>query len=272
MTNYWHDKLALITGGSGGIGENIAEFLSLQGCRIVLVARSLDKLKAVTQRINAEGGKVAFFQSDLSHQEDRMDLYQKVSDEFGIPDILVNNAGIGWYGYFSQMPWSVANELIELNIKSVTHLTSLFLPGMLKLPKARIINIGSIAGKLPEQGIALYSASKAYMDAFTTSLYRELRGTNVTATVLRAGPVKSDFFNRALESPSGGRIPGELFSISPDRVSKKVWQVIQHPHRFVYVPIYLSISPLLETLFAWLIDLIGPVLLKSSSRKVSSNS
>ncbi len=116
----------------------------------------------------------------------------------------MNNAGIGWYGYFSNMPWSVANELIELNITSVTHLTSLFLPGMLQLSKARIINIGSISGKLPEQGIALYSASNAYMDAFTTSLYRELRGTNVTATVVRAGPVKSDFYDRALQSPSGG--------------------------------------------------------------------
>lgn len=269
MVDYWYDKLALITGASGGIGENIAEYLSLQGCRVVLVARRSEKLHAITERIKNKGGKAQFFQSDLSNPDERFTLFKNVSENHGTPDILVNNAGIGWYGYFSQMPWSVANELIELNITSVTHLTSLFLPGMLQLPKARIINIGSISGKLPEQGIALYSASKAYMDAFTTCLYRELRGTNVTATVLRAGPVKSDFFDRALQFPSGGKIPGELFSIPAINISKRVWRIIHYPGRFSYVPAYLAISPLLETFFAWLLDLIGPVLLRSSSRNNS---
>lgn len=266
MTDYWYGKLALITGASGGIGENIAEYLSRKGCVVILVARRSDKLKAIAERIENKGGKAFFYQTDLANPDERFTLFKNVSKNFGTPDILVNNAGIGWYGYFSKMPWSVANELIELNITSVTHLTSLFLPGMLQLPKARIINIGSISGKLPEQGIALYSASKAYMDAFTTSLYRELRGTNITATVLRAGPVKSDFYDRALQSPSGGKIPGELFSIPAIRISKSVWQIIHHPNRFSYVPAYLAISPLLEIFFAWLLDLIGPVLLKSSSK------
>jgi short-subunit dehydrogenase len=269
MNNYWHGKLALITGASGGIGENIAEYLSRQGCRVILVARRVDKLNSLAARISRQGGRAYVYQTDLSKSTDRVSLFENVSKDLGVPDILINNAGIGWYGYFSKMPWSVAENIIDLNIASMTHLTSLFLPGMLTLPRARIINIGSVAGKLPEQGIALYSASKAYMDAFTKSLYRELRGTNLVVSVLRAGPVKTEFFDSALKLPSGGQIPGELFSISAKRVTRRVWQLIQHPQRVAYVPAYLSISPLLETLFSWLLDLVGPILLQNSDKKAA---
>jgi short-subunit dehydrogenase len=157
--------------------------------------------------------------------------------------------------------------MIALNITATSHLTSLFLPGMLKLPASRIINIGSISGKLPEQGIAVYSASKAYVDAFTKSLYRELRGTTVTASVVRAGPIKTDFYSRALELPFGGSVPGEFFAVNAEIVSRIVWRLIRHPVRCIYVPFYLFLSPLLEVLFSWLLDIIGPVLLLHSAGK-----
>ncbi len=264
--NYWAGKSALITGASGGIGEDAARFLAKKGLHVILIARSLDKLHTIAAQINAQGGKASFYQSDLSQPAARITLADKVLTEHGAPDILINNAGMGWYGFFHLMPWSVAHGIIELNIMSTTHLTSLFLPDMLKLPKARIINIGSISGKLPEQGIALYSASKAYLDAFTTCLYRELRGTNVTASVLRAGPVRTDFYSRAIDLPSGGRVPGEIFAVKAQRISAGIWNLIKHPTRFSYVPFYLTLSPLLETFFSWALDLVGPILLKSGKK------
>jgi short-subunit dehydrogenase len=264
--NYWAGKSALITGASGGIGENAARFLAKKGLHVILVARSLDKLQNIAAQITAEGGKASFYQADLSQSAARISLAEQVIADHGAPDVLINNAGIGWYGFFHEMPWSVAHSIIELNIMSTTHLTSLFLPRMSKLPKARIINIGSISGKLPEQGIALYSASKAYLDAFTTCLYRELRGTNVTASVLRAGPVKTDFYSRAIDLPSGGRVPGEVFAVKAQRISSGIWSLINHPMRFSYVPFYLLLSPLLETFFAWAIDLVGPILLKNTKK------
>jgi short-subunit dehydrogenase len=267
--NYWVGKTALITGASAGIGENVARFLASKGLHVILVARSLDKLQAITSQIATSGGTASVFQADLAQTTDRVRLAENILSEHGAPYILVNNAGIGWYGFFHKMPWSVAHSIIDLNITSTTHLTSLFLPGMLKLPKARIINIGSISGKLPEQGIALYSASKAYLDAFTTCLFRELRGTNVTASVLRAGPVKTEFYSRAIDLPSGGRVPGEFFAVKAQRISNSIWNLIKHPTRYAYVPFYLTLSPLLETFFAWALDLVGPILLKNTKNTSS---
>jgi short-subunit dehydrogenase len=267
MDNYWTGKLALITGASAGIGANIAKYLATRGIRVILVARTQDKLENVASSIFKNGGIAYIYKADLARETARSALAEKIIADLGVPDILINNAGMGWYGYFSKMPWGVARNIIELNISSSTHLASLFLPHMLSLQKSRIINIGSVAGKLPEQGIALYSASKAYMDAFTKSVYRELRGTNMAVSVLRAGPVKTEFFNRALDLPAGGQIPGKFFAIHPERISEGVWKLIQRPKRYLYVPFYLYISPLLETLFSWLLDLVGPVLLRSSEKQ-----
>lgn len=264
---YWFGKTVLITGASGGIGENAALFLAKKGLHVVLVARRLDKLQKIAAQIEADWGKASIYQADLSQSDARTSLVAKIVSDLGAPDILVNNAGMGWYGFFHKMPWSVARDIIDLNIMSTTHLTSLFLPHMMLLPKARIINIGSISGKLPEQGIALYAASKAYMDTFTKCLYRELRGSNVNMSVLRAGPVKTDFYSRAIGLPSGGQVPGEFFAIKPERISSGIWYLINHPARYSYVPFYLIISPLLETLFSWALDLVGPILLRNTKKK-----
>lgn len=267
MENYWNNKVALITGASSGIGASTARVLSGHGITVVLVARRLEKLEKVAESIRLAGGKAYVFTADLSSETERARLIQTVIEQVGVPDILVNNAGIGWYGFFNQMPWGLAKEMIQLNIESVTHLTLLLLPMMLQKPKARIINIGSIIGKLPEQGVALYSASKVYIDNFTKSVYRELRGTQVSISVVRPGPVKTEFFDRSEEYENGGRIPAEKMAVSSDLVGKGVWSLIQRPRRYLYIPFYVALSVFLEPLFSWAIDLVGPILLKYRDKK-----
>jgi short-subunit dehydrogenase len=138
----------------------------------------------------------------------------------------------------------------------------LFLPTMLQKKFGRIINVGSIAGKLPEQGIAVYSASKGYLDSITTSIYRDLRHSGVIVSILRAGPVKTEFFDAARNLKNGGSVPAERFAISADRVARKIWNLLIHPRRVAYVPFFLAVSPLLEILFSPVIDQVGPLLLR----------
>ena len=266
MKSEWQDKLALITGASSGIGASIAKKLASQGIRVILVARNTDNLNKLADNIRNNGGKAYCYSCDLSISENRTQLFHQIKNDQGIPDILINNAGVGWYGYFYDMPWKTADNLLSLDIIAPTHLTSLFIPYMLELKRSRIINIGSIAGKLPEQGIALYSAAKGYLDSFTKSLYRELRGTNLSVSIVRAGPIKTNFFSGDVETMDGRRIPAERFAIPPERVANKVWSLILHPRRYAYVPFYSFLSPLLEFLFSWLLDLVGPVLLRFSSK------
>lgn len=257
----WQGKTALITGASSGIGAETARLLATRGIRVLLVARRKERLEALKSEIITHGGKAEIFPTDLAIEENRESLYFEILQQFGSPDILINNAGLGWYGWYSQMPWEVGKEIINLNVQAVAHLTQLFLPGMLKLEKARVINIGSVAGKLPEQGIAIYSASKSFLDSFTTALYREYRHTKLRVSVIRSGPVKTEFFDQARSMPNGGSVPAERFAVPASQIAVGIWKTIQHPTRVRYIPFYLTLSPLLELLFSPIIDLVGPVLL-----------
>jgi short-subunit dehydrogenase len=256
-----HRKV-LITGASSGIGASTAILLAKNQFHVILVARRLERLKDLRNQIQESGGQVSIFQSDLSINDKRMALFSTLEENDLLPDILVNNAGMAWYGFFYKMPWDIATMIIQVNVQAAAHLTSLFLPHMLDHQYGHIINIGSIAGKLPEQGISIYSASKSFLDAFTTSLHRELKGTGVHSSVIRAGPVKTEFFDAARSLDNGGSVPAERFAIPAERVAESVWNLIRHPARFRYVPFYLFLSPLIEVLFSGIIDRIGPLLLR----------
>lgn len=264
MTNSWEDKTVIITGASSGVGASFAKFLAQEGLHVVLTARRGERLKSLQKTINAQGGKASFYTADLSKEKDRISLFKKIHDAVGEIDILINNAGFGWYGYYSDMPWELVKQMAAVNMMGVLHLTNLFLPGMLIRGKGHIINIGSIAGALPNQGIAVYAASKAFMDAFTTSLHRELRDSGVQASVMRLGSVKTEFFEQARELKNGRSVPAERFAISTDRVDSALWRLINHPKRVVYVPGWLVVSRYAESIFGGVIDRIGPLLLKKT--------
>jgi short-subunit dehydrogenase len=255
-------RVALITGASSGIGAAAARLLAGNGMHVLLVARRMDRLQDLEAEIRLKNGIVTVIPCDLSVESERINLYSSLQALNLMPDILINNAGIAWYGYFHTMPWDVAGSILHLNIEASTHLVNLFLPWMVQQHYGRVINIGSIAGKLPEQGIAVYSASKSFLDSFSTVVYRELRGTGVTSSIIRAGPVKTEFFDVARNQENGGSVPAERFAVGADRVAAAILSMVKRPLRVKYVPFYMVFSPLLEFFFSWIIDLVGPLLLR----------
>jgi len=266
MSNLWNNKTAVITGASSGVGASFAKFLAQTGMHVVLTARREERLKDLQTEIITLGGKASFYTADISEEDERVSLFKKINAAIGDVDLLINNAGFGWYGYYSDMPWELVKQMMAVNMMGVLHLTNQFLTGMLAQGKGHIINIGSIAGGLPNQGIAVYSASKAFLDTFTTSLYRELKGSNVHASVMRLGPVKTEFYERSREFENGGSIPAERFAISTDRVNAVLWRLINHPKRVVYVPGWMAVSRYVEPIFGGVLDRIGPFLLKKSEK------
>ena len=261
-------KTALITGASSGIGAAAATSLAAKGLKVILVARRQEKLAQLAREISALGGQALVMPADLSTPQgvDQLvrDLFQK-----GISvDVLVNNAGFGWYGYYSDMSFATAQEMLQVNVSAVIQLTRLLLPGMLERRSGHIINIGSIAGSMPNQGVAIYAASKAFLDAFTTSLHRELRGSGVQVSVVRPGPVKTEFFQTARTLPEGGSVPAERFAVSAERVAGSIVHLLDHPRRVVFVPWFLGASAWLEPLFGGLIDRLGPLLLRRKQKPV----
>ena len=262
--NDWKNKVAVVTGASSGFGTAAARRLAHEGMRVILVARRLDRLENLAGEIQQAGGQAHIIAADLAQESDRARVFDEVQKKFGQADILVNNAGLGWYGYGDEMSWKTAWEMLQVNVEAVVQLTLGFLVEMRARNTGHIINIGSISGSIPSQGVALYGATKSFLDNFTTALYRELTGTHVHISVVRAGPVRTEFGEAALALENGGHVPTERVGVPAETVANRVWGLIRRPRRLIYVPDYLRVVPWVELTFGWIIDRVGPLLLKNS--------
>lgn len=258
----WMDKVAVVTGASSGIGAATARRLALEGMKVVLVARRLNRLEILAGEIRANGGWAEMLPADLTREEERIRLFVEVTKRFGNIDVLVNNAGLGWYGYGSEMTWKTAWEMLQVNVETVVQLSISFLGRMRRCNTGHIINVGSISGSIPSQGIALYGATKSFLDNFSTALHRELAGTRVHISVLRAGPVRTEFGEAALAKDNGGHVPTEKIGVTAEAVAERIWRLLCKPRRVAYIPEWLRIVPWAELAFGWIIDRIGPLLLK----------
>jgi uncharacterized protein len=188
----------LITGASSGIGYKFAERFAKDKYNIVVIARSEDKLKSLKEKLESLYGITVYsYTKDLSIQEEVNDLYQQLQNENIEVDILINNAGFGLYGEFVQTDLDEELNMIDLNIKTLTQLTKLIVKDMVKRNKGKILNVSSTAAFQPGPLMAVYYATKAYVLSFTEALENELKGTNVTVSVLCPGPTATNFTSRA---------------------------------------------------------------------------
>lgn len=187
--------LALITGASAGIGEQLAHLFAKDGHSLVLVARRKERLDALAAELEqAHKVKVHTIAHDLGAPGAGAALVETLKAQgLDAIDFLVNNAGIGSYGQFASSDYAQIMTLVNLNICTLVELTHLILPGMLARKRGRIMNVGSVAGFQPGPGMAVYYASKAFVYSFTEALVGELHGTPVTVTNLSPGATKTEF-------------------------------------------------------------------------------
>jgi uncharacterized protein len=187
-------KPILITGASSGIGYELAKVCASKRHDLILVARREDRLKALKVELEAAYGiQVWTYQADLTKADTHHQLFNWTKS-LGLPlYALVNNAGFGHLEPFAETDWDKQNAMLQLNIVALTHLTRLFLPGLIAQGQGRIMNVASTAAFLPGPYMAVYYASKAYVVSFTEAIASELEGTGVTATTLCPGPTQSEF-------------------------------------------------------------------------------
>jgi uncharacterized protein len=198
-------KTALITGASGGIGLELARLFARDHYNLVVVARKTEKLEELKRELTAAHGiQVHVLTVDLALPDSAMIVFNQLNRENLIPDCLINNAGFGDFGFFWETNWQKTAEMIQLNITTLTQLTRLILPQMLKNKNGRIMNIASTAGFLPGPLMAVYYATKAYVLSFTEALANELNGTGVQICAFCPGPTTTGFQEAA--GMSGARL------------------------------------------------------------------
>jgi len=192
------ENLALITGASGGIGEQLARIHAGKGGDMVLVARSEDRLaELAAELIDAHEVNVRVVARDLAVPGAAEGLADELQAEGLVPDLLINNAGFGGQGRFHERDWARDRDMINLNVTALAALTHGFLPAMVERGSGRILNVGSVAGFLPGPNFATYFATKAFVLSFSEAIAAELTGTGVTVTVLCPGPVATGFVDAA---------------------------------------------------------------------------
>ncbi len=198
----------LITGGSSGIGRDIAREFAKRGYELVLVAKNEDKLLQVKEELNT---KVDIISMDLSNKENVIKLHDMVKNI----DILINNAGFGVFGEFTKTDLKKELELIDTNITAVHILTKLYLQDMKKQQSGQILNVASISGFMPGPLMDAYYASKAYVVRLSEGIYEELKKekSKVKISVLCPGPVETNFNNVA-------DVKFKLNSLSSEYVAK----------------------------------------------------
>jgi short-subunit dehydrogenase len=189
---------ALITGGSSGIGFQLARQFARRGYGLVLVASHPETLTAASARLNAEFDvPVRAVAQDLSRPGAVSGLLGTLVDESLDITVLVNDAGVGCYGRFIELDGDEELAMLQLNIIALTELTRAFLGPMVARGCGMILNVASTAAFQPGPLMAAYYASKAYVLSLTEALAEETRGTGVTVGVLCPGPTASGFQHRA---------------------------------------------------------------------------
>ncbi len=218
-------KVAVVTGGTKGIGRGIAEALVRAGVSVAICARKAQEVEAAVAELNQLGGGIAIgVGCDVRDYGQVSGFMDQVVKRFGGVDILVNNAGVGFFGPVETMRPEEFRAVIETNLYAVFHCCKVVIPLMKERGWGYIINISSLAGANPHPGMAAYNASKFGLNGFSEALMQEIRHDGIKVSYIMPGSVNTEF---------GGDTPGQDkdWQLRPEDIAQVVMDLLHHPDR-----------------------------------------
>ena len=193
-----HQKYALVTGATGGIGYELAKLLANDKYNLVLVARSQEDLDRTAAEFKGQYGIDVFpLAKDLFQRQAPSEVYEAVKARGIEVEVLVNNAGQGQYGEFVETDLGRELDIIQLNIVAYVVLTKRFLQEMVARGSGKILNVSSIGGEIPGPLQSVYHGTKAFVTSFSEAIRSEVKDKGVTVTALLPGATETDFFHKA---------------------------------------------------------------------------
>jgi 3-oxoacyl-[acyl-carrier protein] reductase len=214
-------KVAIVTGGSRGIGFAIAHALTGAGAIVAITGRNEQDLDRAKARL---GGRTLAVNADVRDPQSAAGAVNRVVDALGGLDILVNNAGVGVFANVADTSVDQWRQVIETNLGGVFYCCHAAIPHLRKRGGGWIINISSLAGKNPFAGGAAYCASKTGLNAFSEALMQEVRYDNIRVSYVMPGSVATGF--------RGGSEPATSdWKLAPDDVAEVVLDLLAHPAR-----------------------------------------
>jgi len=191
------DQVVIITGASSGLGEATARRLARGGAKLVISARRAERLEALARELDPSGQRVLAIAADVTDAAGRQRLVDGALQKFGRIDALVNNAGYGTRGPVELVPVELIRRNFETNVFSLIALTQLVIPHLRRRGAGRIINIGSVAGRIARPLSAVYDSTKHALEAITDGLRGELAPFGIEVVLIRPGFILTEFVDAA---------------------------------------------------------------------------
>jgi 3-oxoacyl-[acyl-carrier protein] reductase len=218
-------RTALVTGASQGIGEAVARRLAEQGARVVLAARSEEKLMRLAEEIGASGGAAQPLVLDMTQPESFGERLKSLPGDYGAIDVLVNNAGITADNLLARMSLDDWERVLRTNLTGAFALTKEVIRGMMKKRWGRVISVSSVVGMMGNAGQANYAAAKAGLIGFSKSLARELGSRSITVNVVAPGYIQTAMTDKLPEA-SRDELTGAIALKRLGTVDDIAWAVL----------------------------------------------
>lgn len=212
------NKIAIVTGGSKGIGREIGRLLARERAKVMLIARKTDELEEARDDLSREGAPISFYGADIGRNEEVIQIVEEISSQHKRIDILINNAGIGIFSPVADYRIEDWHRVMDTNLNGAFYMTKAVLPYMIRQREGAIINIASLAAKNSFSNGSAYCASKAALAAFTECLMLEVRYYNIRVSAILPGSVATDF---------GSGNTQKKWMLAPDDIAQQVLNIIK---------------------------------------------
>jgi NADP-dependent 3-hydroxy acid dehydrogenase YdfG len=236
MTDSLNDTVALVTGASSGIGEATALALASHGAKVALVARRADRLQALAERI---GDGALVIEADVSDQSAAAGAVQRTVDELGRLDTLINNAGVMLLGAIQDAPLEEWERMLAVNVHGLLYMAHEALPHLLKAAEdpprqvADLVNISSVAGRLPRLGSGVYNLTKHGVGAFSESLRQEVTQRHVRVSLVEPGATATELasHNRAEVQEQMAKRFSSMELMQAEDIADAIAYIVTRPRR-----------------------------------------
>jgi len=231
MANSIAGKVVVITGASSGLGEATARHLSVEGARVALGARRVDRLQALAGELTRGGGKVLAVATDVTRVDQVKALVDAAVQAYGRIDVMINNAGLMPQSLLERLKIDEWDRMVDVNIKGVLYGIAAALPHMKAQKSGHIINVSSVAGHKVRPGGTVYSATKHAVRVISEGLRQEVKPYNIRTTVISPGAIDTDL-TESITEPDIAEAMRRFYNdiaISPDSFVRAVAYAISEP-------------------------------------------
>jgi uncharacterized protein len=232
----------LVTGASSGIGAATAREFARRGARVLVMARSADKLEQLAETIRADGGDARPFAVDCGDRDAVAEVAGRISSELGTPDVLVNNAGAGSFRFFDETDPAEFEQMMAVPYFAAVYVTRAFLPAMIARGSGLVVCVNTPVAFVSWPAAAGYAGARWALRGLCEALHADLRGTGVKVSQVVPGKVSSSYFehNSGAEE-SIPRISRLVRTLTPEEVAGAIVAAVEREQRLVFTPLALRL-------------------------------